>query len=55
MGFFTWAEGSPPRSQHTVAAHLQGLGEVQVMEDEQVPRGSGDEHLRTVGRQTHPH
>lgn len=25
------------------------------MEDEQVPRGRGDEHLGTVGRQTHPH
>lgn len=51
----TWAEGCPSSSQHTVAAHLEGLGEVQVVEDEQVPWGSGDEHLGTVGCQTHPH
>lgn len=25
------------------------------MQDEQVPRGRGDEHLGTVGCQTHPH
>ena len=51
----TGGEGGASRSQHPVAAHLQGLGEVQVVEDEQVPRGRGDEHLGTVGRQTHPH
>lgn len=51
----TWSEWSASGSQHAVAAHLKGLGEVQVVEDEQVPRGSGDEHLGTIRRQTHPH
>lgn len=55
ISHFTWAEGCPSRSKHTIAAHLEGLGEVQIVENEQVPWGSGDEHLGTVGRQTHPH
>lgn len=33
----TRAEGGPSGTQHTVAAHLQGLSEVQVVEDEQIP------------------
>jgi len=51
----TGAEGRPSRPQHAVAAHLEGLREVKVVEDEQIPRGRGDEHLGTVGRQPHPH
>lgn len=34
----TWAEGSASGPQHTIAAHLQRLREVQVMKDQQVAR-----------------
>lgn len=36
MVFRTGAEGGPSCSQHSVAAHLERLGEVQVVENEQV-------------------
>lgn len=47
-----WSASGP---QDAVTANLKALSEVKVMQNKQVTRGGGDEHLAAVWRQAHPH